>query len=949
MTRACIRLLVLTGLVAAGSALRAAPAKPVYIGARMCGQCHDGEGMGNQFSRWLHSKHSRAWASLATPEAREIARISGIRENPLDSFTCLGCHATGADSEDWEKDETYRLEDGVQCETCHGPGSEYAEEKVMRNREAAMMAGLRMPTAQTCETCHLVKGTHVAVLSSPTVDVEKGLEEIAHPTPDNAAMGAVPVAAGGKSPRPGPKYVGSHACGKCHRGPMFGYQHNVWMRSGHARAWAALGLPRSREIAAKQGIAGDPRKAPECLKCHSTGFREGSDAFLPSFSVDEGVGCEACHGPGSEYMAEAVMRDPRAAKAAGLKAAGEETCKTCHQGAHQKPYDVRLKQIAHPSKLPETAREPRYKTPLNMALRPGSTEAYVTCSGSDTVIVVDAAARKKVAEIAVGGWPEDVAFSPDGRRAFVSNLFDDTLSVIDTAARRVVRTVPVGDEPHGVLADRQGKFIYVLNTGSEDITVLDATSVEQVKTLSASRRPWSVAQSPDGSTILVTHALSRIVPLRSPSLAEITVIDADRGVVEDRPTASEANLLMGVAWHPSGEYALTTLNRTKSLVPMTRLYQGWTITNGLGIYWRDGAIDQLLLDEPDLSFPDPTDVGITLDGRLALVTSSGANRLAVVDLARLTSLVRGCNPEERLRILPNHQGKATEFVTKHIPTGASPRGVLILPDGKTALVANSMDDSLSVIDLARLEPAGTIDLEGPKTITKARRGERLFHDAAITFRRQFTCHSCHPDGHIDGIVYDIEADGIGHSPVDNRTLRGIQDTAPFKWEGTNPSLSRQCGARLAVFFTRGTPFDPEKLSAVDHYISTILRPPNRYRPLGADLTPAQRRGRQVFERDRANDGRALSANERCVTCHPPPYYTDRRLHDVGTRERLDRQSRFDTPHLNNIYDSAPYLHNGMAATLEEIWTVYNPNDRHGVTNDMTKDQLNDLIEYLKTL
>ena len=55
------------------------------------------------------------------------------------------------------------------------------------------------------------------------------------------------------------------------------------------------------------------------------------------------------------------------------------------------------------------------------------------------------------------------------------------------------------------------------------------------------------------------------------------------------------------------------------------------------------------------------------------------------------------------------------------------------------------------------------------------------------------------------------------------------------------------------------------------------------------------------------------------------------------------------PHLNNIYDSAPYLHNGMANTLEEIWTVHNPYDTHGVTNDMTKDQLNDLIEYLKTL
>ena len=135
-------------------------------------------------------------------------------------------------------------------------------------------------------------------------------------------------------------------------------------------------------------------------------------------------------------------------------------------------------------------------------------------------------------------------------------------------------------------------------------------------------------------------------------------------------------------------------------------------------------------------------------------------------------------------------------------------------------------------------------------ITKIRFGEQMFNDSKITFQRQFSCHSCHPDGHVDGLDYDIEADGIGISPVDNRTLRGILDTAPFKWEGTNPSLSRQCGARLAVFFTRVPPFTPEELAAVDNYICTIPRPPNRYRPLGAPLTPAQRRGKMIFERTR---------------------------------------------------------------------------------------------------
>jgi len=70
---------------------------------------------------------------------------------------------------------------------------------------------------------------------------------------------------------------------------------------------------------------------------------------------------------------------------------------------------------------------------------------------------------------------------------------------------------------------------------------------------------------------------------------------------------------------------------------------------------------------------------------------------------------------------------------------------------------------------------------------------------------------------------------------------------------------------------------------------------------------------------------------------------------VKTLAVSDDSMLFDTPHLNNIYASPPYLHDGRAATLEEIWTKYGKEDKHGVVNDMTKNQLNDLVDYLKSL
>jgi len=110
--------------------------EPVYVGARVCASCHLKEGMGNQYSRWLLSRHARAYAVLAKPEARKIADLSGIPEEPQKSTMCLGCHATGVEAEEWERDETFFVEDGVQCEKCHGPGSEYMELEVMMDSEA---------------------------------------------------------------------------------------------------------------------------------------------------------------------------------------------------------------------------------------------------------------------------------------------------------------------------------------------------------------------------------------------------------------------------------------------------------------------------------------------------------------------------------------------------------------------------------------------------------------------------------------------------------------------------------------------------------------------------------------------------------------------------------------------------------------------------------------------
>jgi len=99
-----------------------------------------------------------------------------------------------------------------------------------------------------------------------------------------------------------------------------------------------------------------------------------------------------------------------------------------------------------------------------------------------------------------------------------------------------------------------------------------------------------------------------------------------------------------------------------------------------------------------------------------------------------------------------------------------------------------------------------------------------------------------------------------------------------------------------------------------------------------------------------NDGKEIPIENRCDTCHPAnSHYTSKTSFDVGTAAKFDTSGLFDTPQLDRVYQDAPYLHNGEALSLEEIWTLFNNYDQHGVTSDMNKNQLNDLIEFLKTL
>jgi YVTN family beta-propeller protein len=588
-----------------------------------------------------------------------------------------------------------------------------------------------------------------------------------------------------------------------------------------------------------------------------------------------------------------------------------------------------------------------YLSPINVCVNSEGSRLYVVAQDADLLLEVDLSTNNVVTKIPVGWRPHSVALSKDQKLAFVSNQWDNNIYYIDLDSRKVVDTVQTGGGPAGIDLSNDGKLLYVANTYTNNISVIDIEQREETRRLNAGNFPTNVAVSPTNDFVFVSSQRTVPVEFRAEPQTEVTVLNAENQRVADRKYFMSAHIMENIAITPSGDMAITTLIRPKNNVPSAQIERGWMINHGIGIIMKDGRMAQLLLDEPNDYYPDPYDIVIHPNGKRAFVSHSGVDMVSVIDLDKIRILLAEATDED-LKVYANHLGLSSQYVLARIKTGANPKGLEISSDGKYVYVVERMDDRVSVIDTEQLQVVQSIDLGGPRRVTLTREGGKLFNHAAHTFHNQYSCYTCHPDGHEDGLTYDLT--GSGRDLANVQTLRDLNGTAPFKWIGTNQSVYKQCGMRFSMFVTRTESFSPENLDAVVAYIMRELtHPPNIHRLPNGELTEAQKRGKAIFERDLTTDGREIPVKDRCITCHNGPNFSNYEMADVGTLKDNDNPTLFDSPNLNNVYESAPYLHDGSAATLEEIWTKFNDHDQHGYANDMTKDQLNDLVEYLKSL
>jgi len=254
------------------------------------------------------------------------------------------------------------------------------------------------------------------------------------------------------------------------------------------------------------------------------------------------------------------------------------------------------------------------------------------------------------------------------------------------------------------------------------------------------------------------------------------------------------------------------------------------------------------------------------------------------------------------------------------------------------LVQVATANDLAVIDPQSLKILRRVNLGPTARKDPTLLGRYLFTTATIVKGKQFSCNSCHPDGGTDGISWKFVhvKDALGKENDRNvKALRGhIGNTAPYRWTGHEPSLAAFIEEEIPGLLQGEKPTKAE-VSAMVAYVDSLPLAPNPYRAPDNSLTAVGVRGKALFE------GKAG-----CAACHAGPHAGGQQKAWIGTTpEGVDLL----VPRLDGVYDTYPYLHDGKAQTLEEVFAEQNPKKLHGKAHELSDAERKDLLEYVKEL
>jgi DNA-binding beta-propeller fold protein YncE len=597
-------------------------------------------------------------------------------------------------------------------------------------------------------------------------------------------------------------------------------------------------------------------------------------------------------------------------------------------------------------------------------------EIWVVNEDHHTVSILDGVTGELIQEVNVGGQPGTLSINGDA--VWVTLPLLDALIHIERATPEIKRGVsfPYGARPFGVAAVPGLPNVGVVSfQGNGEILHLDLNGAPMPSLLATASDLRHVAVHPDG-TVWAAQFRSRhnAAKLLHTNYAKAGVDEAGESLAlpitedisdSDTQTRGVPSQLGGLAIRPDGRQLWIPSVQANVLRGGARDGDALTFETTLR-----AVLDYVNLSEaPTWSSRkqfDDRDMSVatvfTPFGDYAYVAIQGANTVEVMDALSGT-----------------HAGTLSNV-------GLAPQGLAIHPEGTRLAVHGALSRTISFWDLSEgplpAQPDYVVSTVKNEVLdAQVLAGKIIFHQSADTrmSRSGYTsCASCHADGGDDGLTWDFTDRGEGLR--NTISLRGKAGMAhgPLHWSANFDEVQdfendMRHGFSGTGFLSDDLFFEADRehpigapkaglsveLDALAAYVTSLNdfgRSP--YRLPNGKLSAAAERGQDIF----------LSAETQCAVCHIPPLYTDSSLaadpfilHDVGT---LGPHSGgrlggllpgIDTPTLRGLFDSAPYLHDGSAASLHEVLVDRNPGDVHGTTSLLSNSQLDDLTAFLLSL
>ena len=577
-------------------------------------------------------------------------------------------------------------------------------------------------------------------------------------------------------------------------------------------------------------------------------------------------------------------------------------------------------------------------------------KAYVTTFGTTGHLQILSLESGRVeASIPTGSGACHPMFGPDKKHIYVCNQFQTTISEIDPVARKVMRTVKVLREPKSAVFSKDGKYmfvtnflpaqradldyvavfgpdkkhIYVCNQFQTTISEIDPVARKVMRTVKVLREPKSAVFSKDGKYMFVTNFL----PAQRADLdyvaACVSVIEMDGFTkVKDIQLANGSNALRGICITPDGKYIYVSHNLGRFTVPTSQLQQGWMNTSAFSVIDVDKQefLGAIVVDEPERGAAGIWSIACNEES--VFISHSGTHEVSVIDhKAMLEKFLNYPN-----KAVLDYDLTFLYGLRERIPLeGNGPRNMIL--NGDKLIIPTYFADVLNIMDINTNEVT-SVELNPGREETAENKGERYFNDASHCFQNWQSCNGCHPgDARTDGMNWDLMNDGVGNSK-NCKSMLFSHVTPPNMISGIREHAER--AVRAGFNFIQFYDVSEEDAVCVDAYMKSLRPVPSPYLVNG-ELSDLAKEGQKVFEK------------LKCGECHSGVYYTDMKYHRIG--EDIEFEKGWDTPTLREVWRTAPYLFDGRAATMKEVFSVH----KHGIEKKVSEKDIEALTEYVNSL